>query len=178
MKRMWFHGVVILMLVLAMCSTGCNRRKGKKTGPGADEIGGKMGGDITSVDQGGLSSRPAGAMNIIEGLNLASIIFDYDSAQVKTSERAKIEAVADYMKKNTQVGCIVEGHCDERGSVEYNLALGERRALAVRAYIIGLGIDGNAIQTKSLGKEHPLDPGHDEAAWAKNRRAEFVMFNP
>ena len=70
---------------------------------------------------------------------------------------------------------IVEGHCDERGTAEYNLALGERRAVAARAYLVSLGIAAERLRTVSYGKEFPFDPGHDEAAWAKNRRAHFVV---
>jgi peptidoglycan-associated lipoprotein len=71
---------------------------------------------------------------------------------------------------------VIEGHCDERGSREYNLALGERRALAVRAYLVGLGIDATRLQTKSYGEEQPVAMGHDESSWSRNRRAEFVLF--
>ena len=84
--------------------------------------------------------------------------------------------MADYLKKNAGVGVIVEGNCDERGSAEYNLALGERRSLAARAYLIGLGVDGAMVQTKSYGEEKPVNPGHDDAAWQVNRRDEFVFF--
>ena len=69
----------------------------------------------------------------------------------------------------------IEGHCDERGTPEYNLALGERRAVAARAYLVSLGIAADRLRTVSYGKEFPFDPGHDEAAWAKNRRAHFVV---
>ena len=87
------------------------------------------------------------------------------------------EAVHQALRSNAQAGVIVEGHCDERGSREYNLALGERRALAVRAYLIGLGLDPARVQTKSMGEEQPAVFGHDESAWSKNRRVEFILFN-
>jgi peptidoglycan-associated lipoprotein len=80
------------------------------------------------------------------------------------------------MTRNQDVRLIAEGHCDERGSREYNLSLGEHRALAVRAYLVGLGVDGARIQTRSYGEEQPLDPGHDESAWRLNRRVEFALF--
>lgn len=104
------------------------------------------------------------------------VFFAYDSSQVAPRERGKVERVADYLKQNAETAVIIEGHCDERGSREYNLALGERRALAVRTYLIGLGIADNRIQTKSFGEEMPADPGHGEAAWSANRRAEFVLY--
>lgn len=104
------------------------------------------------------------------------VYFGYDSSQVSASERPKIESVADYLKQNSSVAVIIEGHCDERGSNEYNLALGERRALAARSYLSSLGISSDRIQTKSYGEEKPANPGHDESAWSANRRAEFVLY--
>lgn len=104
------------------------------------------------------------------------VFFAYDSSQVAETERSKIEDVSRYLKQNGSVAVIIEGHCDERGSREYNLALGERRALAVRAYMAGLGIEADRIQTKSYGEENPAVPGHDENSWARNRRAEFVLY--
>lgn len=106
----------------------------------------------------------------------APVYFDYDSAQVADSERSKIETVAQHLKQNDSVAVIIEGNCDERGSNEYNLTLGERRAQSIRAYLSGLGIGADRIQTKSYGEEKPVNPGHDEAAWAANRRGEFVLY--
>jgi len=97
------------------------------------------------------------------------VLFAYDSAQVSSGERAKIEAVASHLKQNPSNAIILEGHCDERGSREYNLALGERRALAVRTYLIGLGIASDRTQTKSYGEENPAAPGHDEATPKSSR---------
>jgi len=105
-----------------------------------------------------------------------NVQFAYDSFQITDSEVSKIRAVAEFMKANGAVRLVCEGHCDERGTAEYNMSLGENRALAVRAYLIGLGIDGARIQTKSYGEEKPLEAGHDNASWAKNRRAEFAFY--
>jgi peptidoglycan-associated lipoprotein len=106
----------------------------------------------------------------------ANVQFAYDSFQIADTEVAKIEQVASYMRQNSGVQAVFEGHADERGSREYNLSLGEHRALSVRAYLVGLGIDGARVQTKSYGEEKPLDPGHDEKAWWQNRRVEFKLF--
>jgi peptidoglycan-associated lipoprotein len=76
---------------------------------------------------------------------------------------------------NSQEKIVIEGHCDERGTAEYNIALGERRAKSVKRYLINLGVDSSQLSTISYGEERPADPGHNEAAWAKNRRAEFVI---
>ncbi len=104
------------------------------------------------------------------------VLFAYDSNQVSASEALKVEAVAQALKNSPDKAVIIEGHCDERGSREYNLALGERRALAIRTYLSGLGIEPDRIQTKSLGEEMPAVPGHDESAWSQNRRGEFVLY--
>jgi peptidoglycan-associated lipoprotein len=101
--------------------------------------------------------------------------FDYDSYTIQSSELPKINAVGNYLKQNRETKIAVEGHCDERGTVEYNLALGQKRAEAVKAYLAKMGIDGSRIRAISFGKEIPVDPGHAEDAWAKNRRAHFKI---
>lgn len=105
------------------------------------------------------------------------VFFAYDSSQVHSDESYKCEQVAKYLKKGRGAGVIVEGHADERGSREYNLALGEERALAVRDYLIALGVDSSMIQTKIYGEENPGDEGHDEQAWSQNRRVVFAIWN-
>ena len=105
-----------------------------------------------------------------------SVLFAYDSSQVQPGEVVKIEQVAGFLNQNRSKSVVVEGHCDERGSRDYNLALGERRALAVREYLIGLGVDAGRAQTKSMGEEAPVAMGHDESSWGLNRRSEFVIY--
>lgn len=106
---------------------------------------------------------------------LAPVFFALDSAELDAAGRAVASANADMMKKYQAWVITIEGHCDERGTAEYNLALGERRAQAVRTYLLSLGIAPDRLQTISYGKEFPFDAGHDDAAWARNRRAHFVI---
>jgi len=101
--------------------------------------------------------------------------FDFDKSEVKEDGRKTSQVVAGYLKKNPRTKLLIEGHCDERGTSEYNMALGERRATAVMNYLVSLGIPKGDISTVSFGKEKPLDPGHNEDAWAKNRRAHFIL---
>jgi peptidoglycan-associated lipoprotein len=101
--------------------------------------------------------------------------FDFDKSEVKENGRKACQVVADYLMKRPQAKMLIEGHCDERGTAEYNMALGERRATAVMTYLVSLGVPKAALSTVSFGKEKPLDPGHNEEAWAKNRRAHFVL---
>jgi peptidoglycan-associated lipoprotein len=106
---------------------------------------------------------------------MKDISFDYDSYAISSSELPKIDAVGNYLKQNRETRIIAEGHCDERGTVEYNLALGQKRAEAVKAYLVKMGVDAGRIRAISFGKEVPVDPGHTEDAWAKNRRAHFKI---
>jgi peptidoglycan-associated lipoprotein len=101
--------------------------------------------------------------------------FDYDSAELSADARAAITANAAILKKYPTWAVTIEGHCDERGTAEYNLALGERRAVAAQAYLVSLGVSPSRLRTVSYGKEFPFDPASNEAAWAKNRRAHFVI---
>ena len=103
------------------------------------------------------------------------VYFGFDASNLQQSEMAKVEKVAAHLKQTGRV-VIVEGNCDERGSNEYNLSLGEIRAIAIRDYLVTLGVDAEKIQTKSYGEEKPAVVGHDETAWSKNRRGEFAVF--
>ncbi len=104
----------------------------------------------------------------------ADVYFDYDKTTLKEDARETLKKHADWLNKNGDVKVIIEGHCDERGTAEYNLALGERRAKAAARYLSDLGVSAQRISTISYGFERPLDPRHNEEAWAKNRRAHFV----
>ncbi len=106
---------------------------------------------------------------------LAPIFFDYDSAEMTTEAQSNLANNADVMRNNPTWIVTIEGHCDERGTAEYNLALSERRTLAARNYLVALGIPVHRLRTVSYGEEFPFDPGNDEAAWAQNRRAHFVV---
>ncbi len=103
------------------------------------------------------------------------IRFDFDKFDLTPPSRETLKKMADTMLANKNVTITIEGNCDERGTAEYNLALGEKRATSAAKYLVSLGVDQGRIKTISYGKERPLDPGHDEEAWAKNRRDHFVV---
>lgn len=107
-----------------------------------------------------------------------TVYFDFDKSAVKKSEQAKVAAVAEYLKANPTSALEVEGHCDERGTEGYNLALGERRALAIRDVLLSLGVPAGSVTTVSFGEARPADPAQNEGAWSKNRRGEFVLLVP
>ena len=106
---------------------------------------------------------------------LKPVYFELDSSELSAANQKSLDANAALLKRYSSWAVTVEGHCDERGTAEYNLALGERRAIAARAYLVSLGIAADRLRTVSYGKEFPFDPGHDETAFAKNRRAHFVI---
>ncbi len=107
-----------------------------------------------------------------------TIYFEFDSSVVRTSQYSQCNAVGDDLKTKPEAKLMIDGHCDERGTEEYNRALGERRALATREWLIRYGIAPERIFTRSFGEDRPADPGHTEAAWAANRRAEFILLLP
>jgi len=131
--------------------------------------------DLPGVFQDGPVGERAGEWNRRPELKLPVIYFSYDKFLLGAREKNILNQVVAYMKKNPKLGLIVEGHCDERGSDEYNRALGERRALAVKDYLTDAGISQNRIQTQSFGEERPTVQGSTEAAYAKNRRAELIL---
>jgi peptidoglycan-associated lipoprotein len=106
---------------------------------------------------------------------LKDLFYEYDSAELSADGQKVLDGDAEILKRYSTWVLTIEGHCDERGTAEYNLALGERRAVAARSYLVSLGVPAERLKTVSYGKEFPFDPGHDEAAWAKNRRAHFVI---
>ena len=137
------------------------------------------GGGVTST---GIPANPAGShegwKQDASALAAHTVHFAYDSSVIKSSEQGNVAAVADYLKSNASTAVEVDGNCDERGTDEYNRALGERRALAIREALVALGIDAGRVDTKSYGRDKPIDLGHTEAAHAKNRRGEFVLLTP
>ena len=165
--------LMVVICAVVACGTGCT---GKKV-----DIGGFD--DDLSLDgfgTDGTYALPGARFDEngvrIQGVSFDNVMFGYDSFQIANSEIVKIEQVSEYMSSNKDVKLVLEGNCDERGSREYNISLGEYRALAVRAHMIGLGVDGNNIQTRSYGEENPADTGHDESAWGANRRVEFALY--
>ena len=107
-----------------------------------------------------------------------NIYFDFDGYNIRGDQLLALSRNADKMKTRPEFKITIEGHCDERGTIEYNLALGQRRGDSARKFLVKQGIDAGRLTTVSYGKERPTDPGHDEAAWAKNRRAAFVVTEP
>ena len=116
--------------------------------------------------------------NILEGRTtgpMLPVYFDFDRYSIKADQKQRIIDNAEYLKANSNIVVRVEGNCDERGTNEYNMALGERRATSAKNYLVNLGIAAARIKTISYGEERPLNYGHDELAWSQNRRDDFVV---
>ena len=160
----------IFFLALVGCSSD-PKKSGSSSGGGS---GSEVRADAAA--SGGISgsegSGKAGGMP-----QMMKVYFDFDRSAIKSSARKTIEMHAKYMSMNNASRVILEGHCDERGTVEYNLALGERRANSVKRVLIANGVNPDQIETVSFGEERPAMPGHDESAWSKNRRVEFKYQN-
>jgi len=130
-------------------------------------------GDNTAIDSSPLAYDSMGSdSGKIAGL--VTVQFGYDKSSLDAAAKKGIAGNVDWMKSHANVKVQIEGHCDARGTIEYNVALGERRANAVKAYMVSLGIPADRLNTISYGKERPVATGDTEAAWAKNRRANFV----
>lgn len=169
--------VAVFAVVFAAAVSGCRYNK---SGAGDD---GLEGSDInTEAMDSSLTDAAAGEGNFEEiyakctDVEFAPVYFGFDSTVVPQGELAKIDAVAQHLKDNGKRVVVVAGHCDERGSNEYNLALGENRATIVRNYLVESGVEAERIQTRSYGEEQPAADGHEESVWAKNRRGEFGIF--
>ena len=180
---MKFSTIMALFAVsLAVVATGCKYDKAGKGGAGAGGAG--SGSDINSQDisseSGSISSASEGKFEDLytrcTDVSFAPVYFGFDSTVVPQGELGKIDEVARHLTEKTDRVVVVEGNCDERGSSEYNMSLGENRAIIIRNYLVQSGIAADRIQTRSYGAEKPAVDGHDESAWAKNRRGEFAIF--
>lgn len=117
----------------------------------------------------------AKAEEAVEEITFENIHFDFDRYFIREDAKPTLEKLGAYLIENPGVKVLIEGHCDERGTNEYNFALGERRAEAAKQYLINLAVESSRISTISYGEERPLDPGHTEVSWAQNRRAQFAV---
>jgi peptidoglycan-associated lipoprotein len=161
------HLATLVVLVLGLSLTGCS----KKTVETAPQVTGSEGAGasepLESEDTGIMEGRTSGPM--------VPVYFAFDSSKIEGEQVQRIETNADFIKKNPNLMIRIEGNCDPRGTQEYNLALGERRAQSAKKYLINLGVGAEQLTTVSFGEEKLLLFGHDEISWAQNRRDDFVI---
>jgi peptidoglycan-associated lipoprotein len=201
MKLTRFTALLVSGLILTLAATGCKHKAGYITplpghGANAGQTGNPDIGGGSQISGTGLGETGLGSTNTAGGVastdpnkrigwaedanqfKANTVHFRFDSSEVQSSDASNVSAVADYLKNNAANAVKVEGHCDERGTAEYNRALGERRALAVREELVKQGVDAGRVDTISYGFDKPVDAGHTDTAWAKNRRAEFILLTP
>ena len=179
--------LAVFAMALAVMATGCKYDKAAKGGAGA---GAGTGSDITAgqdisgnggSDTGSIAGASEGKFEDLytrcTDVEFAPVYFGFDSTVVPQGELGKIDEVAQHLTAKPERVVVVEGNCDERGSSEYNMSLGENRAIIIRNYLVQSGIASGRIQTRSYGAEKPAVDGHDESAWAKNRRGEFAIYD-
>ena len=166
-------GIIIGLIACGLLVAGCGGNKPPVEETTPTTTTGEQG---TTTGETGEPGRPD--RGTVESTNeviaqLKTVYFDFDKYNLRDDARRTLEQDAEILKNNPDVKVVVEGHCDERGTNEYNLALGENRANAARDYLVRLGIDAGRLSTISYGEERPVALGHDEAAWAQNRRVQF-----
>ncbi len=168
LKNLSLCVVLIVSSVLLACAAP---KKKAPEGPIGGTEGGAMSPAISSTE---MNFKPEGSdSDSIPGLH--TVHFDYDSSTLSADARKTLSENAAWIKRNANTIVQIEGHCDSRGSVEYNLALGERRALSVKNYLVGLGVNADNLTVISFGEEKPIAIGDTEEAYAKNRRANFSV---
>ncbi len=193
MKSRFFRTMVILSCLVLLVAVGCAKKAVKEdTGMQEQKVTAQATADDDAAKKAAEAAARERALREEEARRaeqerlarekaeklaalFADVNFDFDKYNIKPEFRDRLAAQAAYLKDSAADSLLVEGHCDERGTAEYNLALGERRANAVMKYLIDLGIDKGRIKTISYGKDRPLDPASNEEAWAKNRRAHFEL---
>ena len=190
MTRMGLGRMVGAAVITALVAAGCGKkpqpvpRPCRRRPPTSTDMGTTPAAPAAAAARrAGACRRPPPVDSIgskdLDALNrealLAPVFFSLDSFEIEADARTVLQASAQLLRKQPTWQITVEGHCDERGTAEYNLSLGERRAVAAKAYLVSLGIGADRLRTVSYGKEFPFDPGHAESAWAKNRRAHFVI---
>lgn len=178
MTRAWLNGIAVM--VLAGMLAGCSSLD-KKSAPATVENRGISSGEMSDIDaarsQGMEDGAGAGASALNDPnspLSTRVIYFDYDSTAIRSDFEGVVQAHASYLAANPSTSITLEGHADERGTPEYNLALGERRALALRRQLVLLGATAGQIRSVSYGEERPVSEGHDEQAYSLNRRVEII----
>ena len=159
----------VLMILSLIFVSGCAKDKvsDEEMKPSTDK--GAMGKEES------LESKPIGISEGRTSEGMLPVYFDFDSSDIRKDQESRIEANADFLSSEADTNIRIEGNCDPRGTSEYNMALGERRALGAKKYLVNLGISDSRLSTISFGEERLLMHGHDELSWAQNRRADFVI---
>jgi peptidoglycan-associated lipoprotein len=174
---------IVLAALTGLIAFGCAEQKAVTPPPQSMEMQQRTGAEqsrkapekVTEQEMARVESREIPSkMEEISGI-FKDILFDYDKYDIREEAKQTLKTVADYLRKNASHKVLIEGHCDERGTSEYNLALGDKRSKSAKDYLVSLGVPSSRIDTISYGKEKPVCSEHTEGCWAKNRRDHFVV---
>lgn len=168
MKTLKRNALSTILLIASLAFIGCATDSAKEDGSGSSDSLVDDAAQSYALELNGTSDENTAGP-------LRTIYFDYDSSSLSSAARTTLEEASNFLKESTQVDIQVEGHTDERGGHQYNLALGERRARSVKDYLVALGVNGARVSVISYGKEKPAAFGHDEESWSRNRRAVFMI---
>jgi peptidoglycan-associated lipoprotein len=182
-KNVWLAIILVMILPALFFTVSCTKKvvQNEPVSTTQPEISKESSRTADETDQAGLLKedrlRAEAAAREAAGTAFVNenILFEFDSALLSDQAQQILNSKADYLRSNSDVTVTVEGHCDERGTDAYNIALGERRAESVKNFLVDLGISANRLNTVSYGEERPIATGQNEASWAKNRRAQFMI---
>ncbi|MGE0085508.1 MAG: peptidoglycan-associated lipoprotein Pal [Desulfococcaceae bacterium] len=174
---------LVLLVPGLMLTTSCSKKVVKDDAAyERTDLTTQPGGSQATVEQGRIAGDDAAARSLSqeelsarERFMNEDIYFAFDQSALSSEAQSILQQKAQWLQSRPDMSFTIEGHCDERGTTEYNLALGDRRAESAKAFLVNLGISASRITTVSYGEERPADPGHDESAWSRNRRAHFVI---
>jgi peptidoglycan-associated lipoprotein len=184
-KNVWKYLVIALMIPALLCTVSCSKKNVK-----ADGAGSAISDDAAAREAARLAREKQLREEALEAQRRAAmaagsaakdrflnddVYFDFDSAALSTEAQGVLNQKSQWLMGNSAGQVTIEGHCDERGTNAYNLALGDRRAQSAKNFLVKLGVSDSRLTAVSFGEEKPVDPGHNEAAWVKNRRAHFVL---
>ncbi|OQX26883.1 MAG: peptidoglycan-associated lipoprotein [Desulfobacteraceae bacterium IS3] len=183
MKRRLMMVLALVLIVPGLLMTAACSKKAVKSDAALTQGGGDTGRTIGKDKKGTGSDSGIGGTGTGDTMRGAAadrfvnedVTFAYDSSALDARAQEILKFKTEFLRSNANAAVTIEGHCDERGTSEYNMALGQKRADSVKKFLINSGISGSRMNTVSFGKERALDPGHNEAAWSKNRRAHFVL---
>jgi peptidoglycan-associated lipoprotein len=180
-KTIWKYLLIAVMVPALLCTVSCSKKsvKADTAAPSVSSDAADREAKRLAEEQRLRDEAKKGTLSATEQAKYRFITddayFDFDSSALTTEAQSVLKQKSQWLMSNSAAQATVEGHCDERGTNAYNLALGDRRAQSAKNFLVKSGISESRLSTVSFGEEKPVDPGHDEAAWAKNRRAHFVL---
>lgn len=174
LRQLRIISISLVLMALVVAFNACSKKDVVSDEPIMSPTGNSGSASSSGVESGNLGN--AGDSGVGSS-DLQTVYFDFDSFNLGSEARNALKSNGEWLKKNSSARVQIEGHCDEKGTNEYNMALGDRRANAAKSFLVKMGVSKSRIDTISYGEERPADPGHDEGAWARNRRAAFILLS-